>query len=75
MRRTANRAEGSSLSEREQGLYAKYRAAGGVARNWGVGDPQMGTPIRSRIDEGLADVQFNRLWAGEGLARFGHTGW
>ena len=75
VRRTAIRAEGSLLSEREQGLYAKFRSAGGVARNLVVGDPQMVTPIRSRIDDGLADERFNRLWAGEGLAKFGHNGW
>ena len=75
VRKTAKRARGAQLSGREMGLYAKYRAAGGVAREWGVGDPRMGTPVRSRVEEGPADEQYTRLWACVGLARYGHTGW
>ena len=75
VRRTAKRAEGAQLCDKEQGLYAKYRGAGVVVRDLGVEDPRMGTPVRSRVEEGQADEQYNRLWACVGLARYGHTGW
>ena len=44
VRRTAKRAEGAHLSVREQGLYAKYRAAGGGGQELGGWGPPDGDP-------------------------------
>ena len=46
-----------------------------MARDWGVGDPQMGTAVRDRVGEGQVDGHYNRLWARAGMARYEHTGW